>query len=515
MRYIKAAGTNGLHYTGPILLLLGLMFISAPYFSNAAQWIFINADEAKYSFGAHQFLRTGSWGYSGRKPGAALIVAAAQLIMGETPTSALYATGIVGMLMVLVLYKMSRIYLPMPLAVVGSLTMASSMLFQYYTKTHIVFSSFLFMLGVMFYLQSLSGTNQSRQLFFSGLSMGAGLSCYYNLEIYIPVLLLSELALWRQTGRLDFRTRGASFLVGAALIPLLLDTYAAAHWTTLKRFSEPVTMSLIDHIKLTNVAGFSYPWDRFTSVLVDSEGTILCVLFVSGLATLFWRVIRCFAAKDIVLLTLMCPLLLLLVRAWLGHLSVLRTFFSGFPFIVLVALIPLSVVWNFISTRLPNIHAGSILGVLTSLGLVWCGWRAHATYENISRISTGYQHIEQFLQQIEYQRVAYWGNQFAWRYYLRDRESLELQTEGQPDILRLGGTMLKKHIESYQWVVINQARSSDLVWIEENLSEAGFALHRSFGSNEFDFSLVRQEEFADDYASYDASKDIRIYESQQ
>ena len=497
----------------PLVALAGVL-ISLPYFSHAAQWIFINADEAKYSLGASQFLGTGSWGYSGRKPGSALIVAVAQAILLNTPTASFYAAGVVGLLLVLVIYLIAKHYFPETLSLITSLVLSSSLLFQYYTKTHIIFSSFFFALGVLFYLQSLTATRQSIILFLSGMSMGAGLSCYYNLELYIPVLLLPEFMLSYKMGGLKLRTRGLPFLGGVILIPFFMDLYAVTCWMISGRFSEPVTMSLFDHLKLTHVGGFNYPWDRFTSLFMEAEGKMLSILFVLGMLILVRRIVRYRDVTDLVLLALMVPPLVLQMRAWMGHLSVLRTFFSSFPFIVLVAMLPVSAAWNFISARLPPLYSRYLFLALTSAGFLWCGSRASATFQSISTISTGYQQVEQFFDNLNYDMVAYWGNQFAWRYYFRDRDALELQTEGHTDTVREGGIILEKALEPFQWVIVNQAGTSDLQWIEGNLEESGFVLRHTFASNEFDFFLVRQERFSDDYASHGVSKDIRVYESQ-
>ena len=40
---------NGRHYIGLILLATTAMLVSVPYFTRPAQWIFLNADEAKYT----------------------------------------------------------------------------------------------------------------------------------------------------------------------------------------------------------------------------------------------------------------------------------------------------------------------------------------------------------------------------------------------------------------------------------------------------------------------------------
>ena len=504
----------GINRNIKLLVLAAIaVLICAPYFSQAAQWIFINADEAKYSFGAHQFLSTGSWGYSGRKPGSALLVAVAALFLGNSPTTSLYAEGIVGLIMVLVVYKIARHYLQAPLAAVGSLALSSSLLFQYYTKTHIIFSSFFFTLGMLLYLQSIAAHNQSRILFLSGLCMGAGISCYYNLEIYIPALLLPEIALWRHTGKLQFRKRSLHFIGGAALIPLCLDLYAITYWVVLGRFSEPITMSLFDHLKLTNISGFNYPLDRFASLFVECEGKIVAALFLLGLFMLSRRILRDRAVKDVALLVMMAPLFLLQIRSSIGHLSVLRPFFSGFPFILLIALVPLDALHSTISDKLPLRYSKYLITSMLGALLLWCGWRGYSTFQILSRVSTGYEEVSRFLHQVDAERVAFWGNQFAWRYYFRDSGALELNTEGQVDTLNIGGHILEQNLASYQWVVINQARTSDLDWIEYNLSQAGFVFNRAFASNEFDFFLVRQEEFSDDYASYEVSKDIRIYEN--
>ena len=485
--------------------------MSVPYLLNAKQWIFLYADEPAYSFFAKEFLRTGSWGWAGWKPGSVVIVAIAQALLGDSATTALYVEALFGALLVFVIFRLARYYIPSPPAIIAALAVSSSLFFQYYTKTHIIFSSFWFALGILFYIRSIESQKPAKTLFLSGLSMGAGLSCYYNLAIYIPAMLFPEIALWHQSGRSQFRARGLYLVCGAALVPFCFDLYALVYWLITRRFTQPVSMALFSQFRINNLSGFGYPWDRFISQFIGVEGKAIAILFLIGLAILFHRAVRFRKVTDILLLSMIVPPLLLQARAWMGQLSVQRTFFSAFPFIILVAFVPLGVAWHQISESLQHSRGKHVLHALIALGLLWCSWRAYAAFQTLATVSTGYEQVDRFLQQTQTEKVAYRGSQFAWRFYFSARTALELNTEGQPDKLRQGGPYLAEALRDYQWVVVNQAGLRDLSWIDENLSEAGFALYTAFESNEFDFSLVRQESYGDDYETYDVLNEIRLY----
>lgn len=250
------------------------------------------------------------------------------MLMGLTPEAISVLVALFAVATVALVWRVTATRFGIAAGVTAALILAISKYHIYYSaaQTPAIFSAFFLFLTAGLYLGTIGGT-ASKRLALTGASLAAAFGAHYNLLPYILIFAGIEVLHAARFHRRDLRAAGLRILVYStgflAVIGVFeifyrwLADYAYTYLPDVRRGYMAQLHFQMGFFDIVTSSGF----DRFGMLLLDSEGVVVLILAVLGLAA---NVRRMFT--DHAVLTLALLPLLHLVAATLAGLTLSPVF---------------------------------------------------------------------------------------------------------------------------------------------------------------------------------------------
>jgi hypothetical protein len=395
-----------------LLVGLGIVIVSL---TNPFSYMFEMPDDCGYPAYASSLVHQGWLGNAAGKP---FIVVLSALFGCTSFWSSIILFVICGLATLVALWLVTREFIDDPwLRCVPSFLWGTSLWYAYYSKTHLVVFSAVYLVGIWLVLKSLR-TRNNRWYMLGWLTLGCSLLSYYVAVIYLP--FFGAYVFYAR----HLRKQPLLSTLGATCIPfflpsVILDVIIVIVRCIAKIKNDPFFMVLYWQLRGVTRATGNYDLLYYPRLFAQHESRVVCILIVLGSLVVVYQLSKN-NLRAWGLFALFAPGMLLAVRAWQGHLTVPRTFIGVLPILYLVAAYA-------VYCLLPQkyyVHATAALFLL-------CGFRLREQWLFLPQLHTGYEQVAQH-PALKDAIIVDLGRPFTWELLVASPVTIPLNVHSDP-----------------------------------------------------------------------------------
>lgn len=445
--------------------LLALIFGAITYLSILYPYrhILEMPDDCGYPYYAGKFLKQGCFENASAKHGVVLLEALCGCVSFWSSTIFFIVCGL---LTIFALWVLSREFIGDSLhRLIPSALWGTSLWYAYYSKTHLMVFAVWYLLGLAGIMGGL-WRDKKHYYIFGWVCLGFSALAYYVAVIYIPFIFLYAALFWFFEKRGSIRNFLLATIIPGAIPIVILDGIVVVFRLLFRIKNDPFFMTLYWQLSGVTRSLGEYDILYYPRFFASSEPLFFRVLFVLSCGVLCCLVVKK-RPKAIALLCMLAPSGLLIARAWMGHLSVPRTFVGVLPIFFLVTVYSLECT---ISKK--------YLTLTAFLLAIVCCVRLFNQKAFLPTLYTGYAQVAQ-RPEMKDVSIVYYGRPFTWEMLLPSAKTIALNRH-QNGLFALENEQVWQSIcqeivgmlQASQKVVlaISYALKTDVAYIEKRFS---------------------------------------------